>query len=221
MAGLILMPVSNLDAVRARLDTTQFAHDAELYRIAVALSEASETERQRYKKTETPFRRGLLSNETGYWSDGVPWFEWVSDVQTLDRCAKGLDITLADLADTIAYRFKPTNWLMFSWMAEAIRGRASSEAIVGLVERLSTKIVADRKHRQAGARAKLAKDPKQVEKELVRENWVLWQRDPHRYKGKAAFALDMLDKYGSLKSQAVIERWCREWNKGSGTQPAE
>ncbi len=73
---------------------------------------------------------------------------------------------------------------------------------------------------RAGALGMLAKDPKQKEKALVRECWELWQSEPKRYTGKAAFALDMLGKFESLKSQAVIERWCREWEKESGTQPA-
>ena len=61
------------------------------------------------------------------------------------------------------------------------------------------------------AQAKLAKDPRQVEKASVYELWLLWRSEPTRYSGKAEFARDMLDKYGSLKSSTVIERWCREW----------
>ncbi len=202
-----------------RLDAAIFAHDAELLPIAQAISDAAERERARYRAKEKPIALGLLGIE-GYWSDGVPWFEWVSDVQKLDRCAKELQVTLADLADTIAYRIKPANWLMFSWMSEAIRGRADRKAIQRIAERLATKIEADRKQRQEGARVKLANDPKQAEKELVRELWKLWQSEPHRYKGKAAFALDMLEKYGNLKNQEVIARWCRKWEKESGTQPA-
>lgn len=69
-----------------------------------------------------------------------------------------------------------------------------------------------------GAYAKLAMDPKQKEKLLVRDCWDEWQKQPERYKGKAAFARDMLDKFESLKSQPVIERWCREWD--SACHPA-
>lgn len=58
---------------------------------------------------------------------------------------------------------------------------------------------------------KLAADPKQAEKTKVRECWELWQKDPSRYKGKAAFGRDMLSKFDSLESQRVIERWCKEW----------
>ncbi len=72
---------------------------------------------------------------------------------------------------------------------------------------------------KAGAAAKLAKDPKQLEKAAVRECWEAWQTEPARYKGVAAFARDMLQKFESLESQQVIERWCRAWAKE--TQQAE
>lgn len=62
-----------------------------------------------------------------------------------------------------------------------------------------------------GAHAKLATDPKQKVKALVREFWNEWKKQPDRYKGKAAFARDMLDKFENLESQRVIERWCKEW----------
>ncbi|MGJ7533908.1 hypothetical protein [Variovorax sp. ZT5P30] len=74
---------------------------------------------------------------------------------------------------------------------------------------------------KAGAAAKLAKDPKQFEKAAVRECWNAWQADPSRYKGVAAFARDMLQKFERLESQPVIERWCREWKSAVITKPAE
>jgi len=58
---------------------------------------------------------------------------------------------------------------------------------------------------------RLANDPKQAEKINVCECWDEWQKQPDRYKGKAAFARDMLNKYESLESHRVIERWCKEW----------
>ncbi len=64
------------------------------------------------------------------------------------------------------------------------------------------------------AKSKHAKDPKQADKAIVRECWDDWQKQPNRYKGKSEFATDMLDKFDNLKSQPVIERWCREWEKG-------
>jgi hypothetical protein len=64
---------------------------------------------------------------------------------------------------------------------------------------------------RVSAQARLANDPKQADKASVRECWVLWQKEPTRYKSKAAFGRDMLDKFRYLESQRVIERWCKEW----------
>lgn len=58
-----------------------------------------------------------------------------------------------------------------------------------------------------------AKDPKQADKALVRECWDDWQKQSDRYEGKAAFARDMRDKFPNLKSQPVIEGWCRKWER--------
>jgi len=69
----------------------------------------------------------------------------------------------------------------------------------------------DGQNARYAAYARHATDPKQKDKALVRECWVEWQKEPSRYKTKAAFARDMLDKFESLKSQPVIEGWCREW----------
>jgi hypothetical protein len=60
---------------------------------------------------------------------------------------------------------------------------------------------------------KHATDPKQADKTLVRECWAAWQKEPERYEGKADFARDMRDKFPNLKSQPVIEGWCRKWER--------
>ena len=72
-----------------------------------------------------------------------------------------------------------------------------------------------------GARAKLANDPKQAAKTLVREHWDAWQRKPDNYKNKTAFAKVMMDKYESLDNQNVIVRWCGAWEKENSTQLVE
>jgi hypothetical protein len=63
-----------------------------------------------------------------------------------------------------------------------------------------------------GARKKLAADPKQAAKVAVFDCWLSWQKDSSRYKSKAAFARDMLEKFDNLESQPVIEGWCRRWS---------
>ncbi len=62
-----------------------------------------------------------------------------------------------------------------------------------------------------GAIAKLANDPKQVAKAKVRECWNEWQLKPMNYRGKSAFAKDMMTKFEELDSQPVITRWCGQW----------
>ena len=79
----------------------------------------------------------------------------------------------------------------------------------------------NKRQAQSGATAKLAIDPKQREKAKVRGCWDDWQIQPDRYKGKAEFARDMLAKYENLKSQPVIERWCRTWGNENLTQLAQ
>lgn len=61
------------------------------------------------------------------------------------------------------------------------------------------------------ALARLENDPRQKEKELVYECWQQWQKTPNKYKSKAAFARDMLDKCEHLTSTKKIEDWCRQW----------
>jgi len=55
--------------------------------------------------------------------------------------------------------------------------------------------------------------PQTADKAFVFECWKDWQKEPGRYRGKAKFAKDMLEKCESLKSQKKIEDWCREWEK--------
>lgn len=74
---------------------------------------------------------------------------------------------------------------------------------------------------KSGAAARLANDPKQKEKSFVYDCWQSWQKNPDSYKGKAAFARDMLTKCERLESQKKIEDWCRVWERNDGTQPAE
>ncbi|WON74236.1 hypothetical protein [Nitrosospira sp. Is2] len=62
-----------------------------------------------------------------------------------------------------------------------------------------------------GVNAWKDRDPKQKEKKFVFECWQQWQKAPHSYPSKAAFARDMLTKCELLTSQKKIEDWCRDW----------
>jgi hypothetical protein len=64
-----------------------------------------------------------------------------------------------------------------------------------------------------GGRSRWTNDPRTNEKLLVKTCWMEWQTDQARYKSKAAFARDVLQKCEHLSSQKQIEDWCREWEK--------
>lgn len=65
-----------------------------------------------------------------------------------------------------------------------------------------------------GGKAKAENDPKRKCKDFAKDCWNIWQQEPARYESKAAFARDMLEKLPELKSQPVIEGWCRKWENG-------
>lgn len=66
----------------------------------------------------------------------------------------------------------------------------------------------------AANQARLEKDPKQKEKTIVYEWWLDWQKHPEKYKGKAAFARDMIKDLDHTKDvRTITEKWCPEWEK--------
>lgn len=70
--------------------------------------------------------------------------------------------------------------------------------------------------RRASERAKMrhARDPKRAAREFAKECWRDWRRKPAQYPSLAAFARAMLEKQPDLlKSEAVIARWVRGWDK--------
>ncbi len=116
--------------------------------------------------------------------------------------------------------------ISFDRIIQAITHNASHQEIFdmheGLAECLSYVMnrVDIRRQARSGGLAKLANDPKQKDKAMVRECWDAWQKQPNRYKDKAEFGRDMLEKFPNLKSQQVLGRWCRLWEEEI-TQPAQ
>jgi hypothetical protein len=110
-------------------------------------------------------------------------------------------------------------------------GREAIAAAIGAANALANSIAiesgSDKEQeirRDMGYRSameKLKRDPKQAEKTFVYSCWGEWQKKPESYKGKAAFARDMLDKCEHLTSQKKIEDWCREWEKKNSIKLAE
>lgn len=67
----------------------------------------------------------------------------------------------------------------------------------------------------AKRRLELDKDGKQAALLKVRTHWQEWQNDKSIYKGKAAFARDMVDAYPVLISTKYIEDLCRKFENES------
>ena len=95
--------------------------------------------------------------------------------------------------------------------AETLRGKRKEDLYPELLREIQSN----------ASRARYAKDPKQKAKSEIFELWKLWRADSHRYKSKAAFARDMLDKFDCLTSQKQIEDWCRGWMKETDTPPEQ
>lgn len=102
-------------------------------------------------------------------------------------------------------------------------GREAVVAAIGAANALSNAIAIEagsekeqeirRNMGYRGAIEKLKRDPKQAAKATVKECWCDWQKKPTNYKGKSAFAKDMMAKFEELDNQAVITRWCGQWEK--------
>ena len=207
--------------IEIELDVSRFANDEDTQLIAVVVAAHAENRRKDYRRTEQPIKRGLLEIE-GYWSDSVPWYEWMTEPQILQPCANECGLPIYELANVIAYQIRPGNWQVFSWMGMALQGREYEEILTGSLSKYTTELKEMRENGETkarsnfakiGAMAKLAADPKQKDKQKVRECWDAWQIDLSRYKSKAAFARDMREKFENLDSQPVIEGWCRDWEK--------
>jgi len=83
------------------------------------------------------------------------------------------------------------------------------------VEAFEKSINTKRAKNAVQAKIALDSDGKQAAKSEIRTEWEKWQKNPKLYKGKAAFARAMLDRYTNLESHRVIERWCKDWSESS------
>lgn len=150
-----------------------------------------------------------------------------SHIQEIDRLAgeykkqlssKGLTI---DALEIFASKMVAANFELLDAHRDALKELSEAgKFLEKLIPSLNANLAAEAENQislvrkqlaKAGGHAKHAADPKQAAKQQVRECWDAWQKKPTQYKSKSAFARDMLDKYESLESQRVIERWCKEW----------
>jgi hypothetical protein len=92
----------------------------------------------------------------------------------------------------------------------AVNALANAQAIESGSDELKA---ARRKMASAGGFARHRNDPKQLEKQEVYQCYLNWRAGRTKYKSKAQFARDMLDKYTKLESQKKIEDWVRLWDR--------
>ena len=125
--------------VQIHLDVDEFASDAETFPIAKIVAAHAEKRRVEYRRNEKPIKCGLLEIE-GYWSESVPWYEWMTEPQVLEPCATECGLKIDELAAVIAYQIGPSNWQVFSWMSVALQGRRYQEMITDQLSRHNTQI---------------------------------------------------------------------------------
>jgi len=103
------------------LDASRFSDDEGTRFVAEVVARHAEIQRKLYRAKEQPTKLGLLEIE-GYWSDSVPWYEWMSEPEVLHSCADECGLKIWQLAYLIAYQIRPNNWQVFSWMGMALQG---------------------------------------------------------------------------------------------------
>ena len=136
--------------VEIELDASRFADDEETRFVAEVVARHAENRRRKYRETEQPFENGLLQ-VLGYWSNSVPWYEWMAELQVLEPCAKECGLQIHKLANIIAYRIRPANWQVFSWMDMAIEAIGDTKRLA-LAAALYQSTLADlRKKKQTQA----------------------------------------------------------------------
>lgn len=116
-----------------QLDANRFSNKEKIYEVALLVSRYVENRRDEYRLRETqgvyPDSEFQLINSRGpltqicyskkYWSDFIPWYEWMSETSVLKLCAKECGLEIWELANLIAEEFRPKNWQIFCWMALA------------------------------------------------------------------------------------------------------
>ncbi len=145
-----------------------------------------------------------------------------SAIQSISMAYASVSLSIDERANDPGNASAMKTLFSASTMMGMAMGIASADPSTGEAQRTAMLAVASGNRAESEARTALAriaaqarhaKDPKQTDKASVRECWGAWQKQPTRYRGKSAFARDMLDKYPSLRSQQVIEGWCRDWEQ--------
>ena len=137
--------------VEIELDSSRFSDDEETRVVAELVAKHAEIHRKAYRAKEQPIKVGLLEIE-GYWSDSVPWYEWISEPEVLQSCADECGLKIWQLAYLIGYQIRPNNWQVFSWRGMALQGNEyEKEHLSGSLSQyaIAFKAMLETKHKQA------------------------------------------------------------------------
>jgi hypothetical protein len=118
-----------------QLNAYRFIKRKRTFRIALLVSKHAEKRRDEYRineiqgvfpesETQVIKSKGPLTEiyySTKFWSDYIPWYEWLSESDVLSLCAEESRLEIWELAEFIADELKPKNWQVFSWMSLAYR----------------------------------------------------------------------------------------------------
>jgi hypothetical protein len=132
------------------LDAARFVDDEETFAVAVVVARHAEKRRADYREGERPIVHGQTGEEV-YWSDTVPWFEWMSDPQILQPCAKECGLHIWQLAFVIAYQIQPNNRQVFLWMGQALQDAEREKHFVNTIISDASNLTATREHQRKRA----------------------------------------------------------------------
>ena len=136
--------------VEIELDSRRFDGDEETRVVAEAVSRHAENRRREYRAKEQPIKMGLLEIDV-YWSDSVPWYEWMTEPQVLRPCAKECKLPIFELANVIAYQIRPINWQVFSWMGMAWQGQQYENDLENSIDKYATELTGMRNKQRTQA----------------------------------------------------------------------
>jgi hypothetical protein len=136
-----------------QLDVNRFRNQKKIHEIALLVFKHAEKRRAEYRLNEI---QGLYSDSEfqlikssgpltqihfskKYWSDFIPWYEWISEPHVLRLCAKECGLEIWQLGQLVADEFKPKNWQVFSWMALAYQLNQYGNKVVSVLDKYVAK----------------------------------------------------------------------------------
>ena len=105
------------------LDSANFQDRPDLLPLVEVIAKETEAERARLRAKEPPLTRGggLISTPFGRYyhlCDRTPWYELLTDLHVIERCAVALGIKNTALLKRILDELRAPNWEVFFWIRQ-------------------------------------------------------------------------------------------------------